>query len=97
MNTNHSSDEGMALPQRNLNGPHNRVAEVLEAKRPSEAKQHYATLVKLIKDLVQITVPNHSTIVVISKGDEDLVDFRGPLAWHFPRGERQVRRMLPGK
>jgi hypothetical protein len=85
LNTNHSSDEGMALPQRNLNGPHNRVAEVLEAKRPSEAKQHYATLVKLIKDLVQITVPNHSTIVVISKGDEDLVDFRGPLAWHFPR------------
>ena len=39
----------------------------------------------MIKDLVQITVPNQSTVLVISKGDDDLVDLRGPVAWHFPR------------
>jgi hypothetical protein len=85
LNTNHTSDEGKASPQRNLNAPYNRVAEVLEATRPSDAKQRYARLVKLIKDLVQITVPNQSTLLVISKGDEELVDMRGRMAWHFPR------------
>jgi hypothetical protein len=83
VNTNHTSDEGTA--QRNLNGPHNRVAEVLEAKRPSDAKQRYARLVKIIKDLVQLTIPNESTLLVISKGDDELLDLRGRLAWHFPR------------
>jgi hypothetical protein len=61
------------------------VAEVLEAKRPSETKQRYARLVKIIKELVQLTVPNQSTLLVISKGDEELVSLRGRQAWHFPR------------
>lgn len=85
MNTNHTSDEGTVSPQRKLNGSQNRVADVLESKRPSDAKQGYARLVKVIRDLVQLTVPNQSTILVISKGDEDLVNLRGPVAWHFPR------------
>jgi hypothetical protein len=58
---------------------------VLEAQRSSDAKHCYARLVKIIKDMVQLTVSNESTLLVVSKGDDELVDLSGRLAWHFPR------------
>jgi hypothetical protein len=85
LNTNHTSDEGSASPARGTNLQQNRVAELLHAKKPIDDKRRYSKLVQMIKDLVQITLPNQSTVLVIAKGDEALVDLRDRLGWHFPR------------
>jgi hypothetical protein len=63
----------------------NRVAELQEAIRKKEVEQKYAKLVHTIKELVQITVPIGATILVVGKGDDELLDLRGRNAWHFPR------------
>ena len=85
MNANHTSDEGSASVSRSKNLQQNRVAELLHAKKPSDAQRRYVKVVQTIKDLVQITLPNQSTVLVISKGDDELVDLRGRIGWHFPR------------
>jgi hypothetical protein len=57
--------------------------EATPRRRPDE--QPYLQLRERIVDLVHLTVPRGSTMLVVSKGDEDLVDISGRKAWHFPR------------
>jgi hypothetical protein len=45
----------------------------------------YRQLIGRIQELVRYTVPAAATTVVVSRGDEDLVDLDGRPAWHFPR------------
>ncbi len=45
----------------------------------------YQQLVGRIQELVRYTVPASATTVVVSRGDEQLVDLDGRPTWHFPR------------
>jgi hypothetical protein len=47
--------------------------------------REYQALVGRLRDLVHRTVPPGATVVVISKGDADLVSLVGRRGWHFPQ------------
>lgn len=53
-------------------------------RRPSP---HYRGLVARIRELVSQAVPSDATVVVVSKGDEHLLDLDGRQTWHFPQAE----------
>jgi hypothetical protein len=61
------------------------IEQLQETLRRSEATQLYQTLRQRVRDLVQLTTPVGSTVLVISKGDEELLDIPGRRGWHFPR------------
>lgn len=52
--------------------------------RPPPADD-YATLVRLVRWAVQASVPEGSTVAVVSHGDEQLLLFDGRHGWHFPQ------------
>ena len=83
LNPNQLSQQ--ASRARNGNLQQGRVVDVLQSATSSDAKPAYATVVEVIKDLVPLTVPAARTVLVISRGDDELVDLRGRDAWHFPR------------
>jgi SAM-dependent methyltransferase len=47
----------------------------------------YRDLVNRIRDVTQRTLPKDATVVVVSRGDERLVELDGSQGWHFPRDE----------
>jgi hypothetical protein len=49
------------------------------------ARAQYSEVRDRIHDLVRTSVPKGSTVVVVSKGDDDLVRFGDCVGWHFPR------------
>ena len=51
-------------------------------RRPAE---HYRALIERIRRVVDAEVPADSTLLVVSNGDDDLLELGGRIAWHFPR------------
>jgi GT2 family glycosyltransferase len=47
----------------------------------------YKKLVKQIRDAVESRVPVESTVLVISRGDDDLLELGSRATWHFPQDE----------
>lgn len=45
----------------------------------------YDRVTHRIQDVVRDSLPVSSTVLVVSKGDDDLLDLGGRKAWHFPR------------
>jgi GT2 family glycosyltransferase/SAM-dependent methyltransferase len=50
----------------------------------------YTHLKRRIGEAVERLVPRRSTVVIVSKGDDDLVRLNGRRGWHFPQTERGV-------
>jgi hypothetical protein len=59
------------------------------AKRqePAAAVMPYPQMVTEIRELVTRTIPQEATILVVSKGDSQLLDLGGRRGWHFPQDE----------
>jgi glycosyltransferase involved in cell wall biosynthesis len=55
--------------------------------RPSD---EYKGLVSRIQQVVEGTLPPASTVVVVSKGDDELLRLDGKSGWHFPQSEDGV-------
>lgn len=53
-------------------------------RRPA---QHYRTLVERVRRVVSTDLPADAVVLVVSKGDEKLVELDGRTGWHFPRLE----------
>ncbi len=53
-------------------------------------RQRYRRLVSRVQEIVQNVVPPGAVVVVVSKGDDDLLDHDGREAWHFPQNDRGV-------
>jgi hypothetical protein len=83
LNANHTSQK--ASPARNGNLHRGRTVDVMHGSSPIDEKPSYEKVVQVIKDVIQLTVPAASTTLVISRGDDELLDLRGRDAWHFPR------------
>jgi GT2 family glycosyltransferase len=49
------------------------------------AKPDYQLLVERVRELVGTTAPPGSTVLVVTKGDEELLKFSGRRGWHFPQ------------
>jgi GT2 family glycosyltransferase/glycosyltransferase involved in cell wall biosynthesis len=45
----------------------------------------YRKMVSVLREMARQNVPRDATVIVLSRGDEDLVDLYGREAWHFPR------------
>jgi GT2 family glycosyltransferase len=56
------------------------------ASPPAEGKDHaYRQTVDRLRESVHAHVPQDATVLVASRGDEELVKLYGRRAWHFPR------------
>lgn len=76
-----------------------RAVEIVLAKAPKEIAEsrvepaargrltatQYRRLGKRIQEVVERTVPLEGTVIVVSRGDEQLVNFEGRKGWHFPQ------------
>jgi len=51
---------------------------------------HYRQLIQKIRDVARTTLPADAKVIVISKGDEELLKLHGRRAWHFPQTEDGV-------
>jgi len=51
------------------------------------SQQLYHQLVNRIRDVVRTTLPPGARVIVVSKGDEDLLELNGRRGWHFPQLE----------
>jgi hypothetical protein len=47
----------------------------------------YKQLLQRVRDVVRSSVPPGATVLVVSKGDDDLLELGGRPGWHFPRHE----------
>src|SRR5678809_1192263 len=50
----------------------------------------YIDTVSRIREVVNSILPREATLIVISKGDEDLLRFEQRRAWHFPQNENGI-------
>lgn len=69
--------------------PAARLASDRDPAGPSESET-YADLVIRIRALVRSVVPAGATVLVASKGDDELLLLEGRVGWHFPQGEGGV-------
>jgi GT2 family glycosyltransferase len=60
-----------------------------EPWRPYERRQsdRYVELVERMRQRVVDAIPSKATILVVSRGDEELLRLDGRRAWHFPRSD----------
>ena len=71
-------------------GAHNKQTMAIQAETLALAREMrdllvYERLVRDIKRTVEATLPPGATVLVASRGDDELIAFAGRKAWHFPR------------
>jgi hypothetical protein len=59
----------------------------LQALAVLEKAMAYQALVRQIREAVNIRVPRDATVIVVSKGDEELLQLNRRRAWHYPQTE----------
>lgn len=58
----------------------------LSAARPAAVEPSgYQQLIRRIRSVVRKELPRDATVIVVSKGDPELLKLSGRTAWHFPR------------
>jgi glycosyltransferase involved in cell wall biosynthesis/SAM-dependent methyltransferase len=71
------------LPQ---GGP--QITGAIAAKRSRKTdREAYLNLVRQVREVVGEAVPEGSTVIVVSKGDDELLRLGARDGWHFPRAE----------
>ena len=57
---------------------------------PPNAAKHiaYQHLIRRIREVVRTAVPPEATVIIVSKGDHELLNVYGRPAWHFPQNEQ---------
>jgi hypothetical protein len=53
--------------------------------RRSDAELHYAELRNRVIELVRLATPRGSKVLIITKGDDEMLEAPGRQCWHFPR------------
>jgi hypothetical protein len=61
------------------------VISELQTNDPQAADNDYAMLVRRIRALSSVALPIESKVLVVSKGDHNLLNLNGRHAWHFPQ------------
>lgn len=57
------------------------------ASKRREPETEYRRLIRQTQRLVRSSTPEGATVMVVSKGDDDLLKLRGRRGWHFPLQE----------
>jgi glycosyltransferase involved in cell wall biosynthesis len=66
------------------------VARLLEAGTIMNQRQHYEVHKQQIRQIVNANLPEQAKVLVVSKGDEELLQFEGRRGWHFPQTGKNV-------
>ena len=72
-----SSTDSMALQRE--------ILRLKEQLHRAERDRNYGVLQRRVVEFIHCAVPRGSTVLVVSKGDDALLDIAGRRAWHFPR------------
>src|SRR5918994_21915 len=64
---------------------HQAVMGARMASEHDELTAQYRRLVGRVREVVDGVVPPDTTVLVVSKGDDDLLQLEERRAWHFPR------------
>lgn len=56
-----------------------------EARDQLQRQEAYYALIARVRSIVRETLPAHSTVAVVSNGEDQFVSFGGHTGWHFPR------------
>jgi glycosyltransferase involved in cell wall biosynthesis len=64
--------------------PASKMAQAQLLSAAPATSDPYRQLVRRIRETISATVPPDSTVLVVSRGDTDLVQLEGRRAWHFP-------------
>jgi hypothetical protein len=62
-----------------------RIALLEDRSKRQHIEQQYHELRRRVIELIRLTVPRGSTVLIVSKGDDELLETPGRRAWHFPR------------
>jgi GT2 family glycosyltransferase len=62
-----------------------RESEGEPAAAEDTEEDSYSACVRQVREAVRQAVPPDGTVIVVSKGDEELLDLYGREAWHFPQ------------
>lgn len=62
----------------------------LEAIGRDLKRFQYEQQIPRVRAIVEATVPEGAVVLVVSKGDDRLIEFRGRTGWHFLRNEQGV-------
>lgn len=66
------------------------VRRLLESSQIMNQRHHYAALKQEIRQIVNTHLPEKSTVLVVSRGDDDLLRFEDRCGWHFPQIGKNV-------
>jgi predicted RNase H-like nuclease (RuvC/YqgF family) len=69
------------------------LQSALEAEQQARELARRASYLELLARIAVATseaVPHDATVLVVSKGDDRLLELGGPRSWHFPQNERGV-------
>ena len=69
-----------------------RLADERVDARWQHASDEYDALVARLRAIVSSTLPPGASVLVVSKGDQALLDLDGRRAWHFPAPKPGMRR-----
>jgi hypothetical protein len=64
-----------------------KIEELYKIFSTQEGKNDYEYLIRKIRAIVDVVLPIESTVIVISKGDNALLNLDGRTGWHFPQTE----------
>ncbi len=67
--------------------PHNYAASSQNGKDTASDYLLYQQLIGRIREIVRNTTPPNATVIVVSRGDEELLKLDGRTGWHFPQTE----------
>jgi glycosyltransferase involved in cell wall biosynthesis len=62
-----------------------RMAALTQDQHQNRVGSHYKQEVQKIQSVVSSLIPQDAKVVVVSKGDEELLSFDGRHGWHFPQ------------
>jgi GT2 family glycosyltransferase len=52
---------------------------------PAAGDDSYPDCIRRVREVVRELLPGDATVIVVTRGDEDLLDLYGRRAWHFPQ------------
>lgn len=55
------------------------------AKAPQTSADEYRELVERLREVIAASLPTHTSVAVVSKGDNAMLDLGARQAWHFPQ------------
>jgi len=63
------------------------LSVILPVEAPKLPAEDYPNLRARLRDMVQASTPEGAVVIVISKGDPELISFARRTGWHFPQTE----------